>query len=851
MDRTRHHRHPAFALNNDMAQRLHQAVQCHQAGRVSEAVAIYETILAESPDQPDALHLLGLGFHHLKKYDQALALIQRAVQICPDNASYYNSLGMVLKELKRPHEAAATYGQALALAPDLVASHNNLAILLQDLGRPGEAILHFKKALTLNPDNAELHNNLGNAFQGLRQPEKALPCYHRAVEIAPSYGEAFHNMGRAYLDLGEWERAVECLEKALRICPESLETILNMGVALEKQGRYKEAIGLLKKGITMDPNSFEVHDYLGTLYIKLGRAHAARTCFKKALAINPGDVHAQHNMGMSCQEQGDPAQALRHYQKALALKPDFAEAFHNAGTVFQYLGKLETAMHHFHQALAINPDLCQTLVSLGNVFMEMGKPEESRNYYEKAVEKNPEYAKAHSHLLHLARETCDWHAVEQCLTALDHLDNAALKRGEKTAQMPHLSLMREAAPSFYLAVAGSWSRSIAKKMSHLVPPFSFENRCRPKKKITVGYISNSFRNHPGCHLISGLFKLHNRNYFNVLCYSYGEDDGSFYRKRVARDCDRFADIKDLDHGAAARLIYQDEVDILVDLRGHTKGNRFISALKPAPVQVSYLGYPGTTGADFFDYLITDKTVSPESHAPYYSEKLVYMPDCYQINDHEQPISDKIYKKSDFHIPKKSFVFCSFNGPNKIEPVMFDTWMKILLQVPESILWLLKINDFAEKNLKQAALSKGVAPERLIFSKGLPKADHLARFRLADLALDTRVYNGHTTTSDALWAGVPVITLKGNYFPGRVSAGILKAVSLPELITHTLKDYETLAVRLANNPSELYEIQQKLAKNRFIQPLFDTPKFVRHLEAAFQEMWGIRCAGSPPQQIEIT
>jgi protein O-GlcNAc transferase len=305
------------------------------------------------------------------------------------------------------------------------------------------------------------------------------------------------------------------------------------------------------------------------------------------------------------------------------------------------------------------------------------------------------------------------------------------------------------------------------------------------------------------------------------------------------------------HADAARQIFRDQVDILVDLRGHTKGNRFISALRPAPIQVFYLGYPGTTGAEFYDYMITDKMVTPEAHADYYSEKLVFMPHCYQINDHEQAISDKLWKRSDFNIPENSFVFCSFNGSFKIEPVMFDTWMRILHRVPNSILWLLKVNDMAERNLKNEAAKRGVNPERLIFSKGLPKEEHLARFKLAHLGLDTRIVNGHTTTSDALWAGVPVITLMGGYFPSRVSASILNAMGLPELITQNMAEYESLAIYFANNRHKLDIIRHKLLLHRQTKPLFNTPRFVKNLEKAYSEMWGTLLAGKSPQQIEIT
>jgi protein O-GlcNAc transferase len=321
--------------------------------------------------------------------------------------------------------------------------------------------------------------------------------------------------------------------------------------------------------------------------------------------------------------------------------------------------------------------------------------------------------------------------------------------------------------------------------------------------------------------------------------------------QIQRDCDKFVDIISLSRTEAAQRIYRDQVDILVDLKGYTKDTRLaICALRPAPVQVSYLGFPGTTGADFIDYIITDKIVTPEEHAPYYSEKFVYLPHCYQVNDNTQPIANKAWKKKDFGIPENSFVFCSFNRSYKIDPVMFDVWMRILQQVPESVLWLLFSNKTAEENLRREAVDRGVQSERLISARMLPKDAHLARLRCSDLALDTRIVNGHTTTSDALWAGVPVITLQGGHFASRVSSSALSAIGLPELITHSLEEYEALAVQLAHNPAELQELRQRLARNRLVTPLFDTPRFVRNLESAYKEMWKIFLAGETPRQIEV-
>jgi len=367
--------------------------------------------------------------------------------------------------------------------------------------------------------------------------------------------------------------------------------------------------------------------------------------------------------------------------------------------------------------------------------------------------------------------------------------------------------------------------------------------------LVIGYLSGDFGNHPVGQIIHGLFGAHDRNQFEINCYSYGQDDNSDYQKHIAKTCNKFVDIRGLTHAQAAGRIYSDAVDILIDLAGHTRNNRLpICALRPAPIQISYLGFPGSVGADFFDYLIADKIVVPEAEAAFYTEKLIWMPHAYQVNTpHQISVGANNYSP----LPEHAFVFCSFNQPSKIEPVMFDVWMKLLRQIPQGVLWLSAANPAAEHNLRNEAQNRGVNPNRLIFAQRLPsKADHLARLSLADIVLDTRLYNGHATTSDALWAGVPVISLYGKNFASRVGSSLLTAVGLPELIAKNLQEYEQLALKLAQQPSELAKIRQKLAKNRQNAPLFDTSLFARSLDQIYRAIWQLFVLGQSPRNIEM-
>lgn len=351
--------------------------------------------------------------------------------------------------------------------------------------------------------------------------------------------------------------------------------------------------------------------------------------------------------------------------------------------------------------------------------------------------------------------------------------------------------------------------------------------------------------------MAGLYQLHDRNRFNVFCYSCGPDDGSEYSQRIRQGCDKFLDLQGLNNVKAAERIYDDGVDILVDLMGYTRGNRMeVMALRPAPVQIGYLGFLGTTGADFIDYLVTDRLVTPPEQAAFYSEKFIYMPHSYQINDALQKISANKWQKADFELPETSFVFCSFNNPRKIEPEMFNCWLNILLQLPESVLWLQSGPKLLIDNLRKTASNRQVNADRLIFASTLPLDKHLSRLKLADVALDTGIYNGGATTSNALWAGVPVISKLGTHFVSRMSASSLLALGMPELIVDTFAEYEKLAIELACSEGRLDQLKTKLKRNRETAPFFNTRRFVENLELAYRQVWRTYTAGRSPVPIDV-
>ena len=628
------------------------------------------------------------------------------------------------------------------------------------------------------------------------------------------------------------------------------EKELRKALRYYRNGQFRKAEKIYRRVAKSHP-THQSYANLGAALQAQGYFERAIECYEKSLNLKPDYADAHFSMGSTFHAQARLEDALSCYQKAIEFKPDYAAVYNNMGILFQEQDKLDEAIRCYQRALELRPDFPVALNSMGTALDKQGKLEEAISCFEKALQLRPDYPQALINLLDQLEQTCSWNSVGRASVKLDNLTKKAVKKGIKPAETPFHSLNRHMDAKRQFVVAKLHSADIEWQVSKVRRDFSFGDRKSVKDRITVGYLSNDFNEHPTAHLMLSLFEMHNRNEFQIMCYSYGIDDGSYYKKRIEQDSDRFVDVRHMSYIDAARCIYEDRVDILVELKGYTKGARLeICALRPAPVQVSYLGFPGTTGANFIDYIISDKLVAPDDHRSYYSEKLVHLPHCYQVNDCNQTIASKEWKKGDFGLHDTSFVFASFNQGYKIEPLMFSTWMKILKHVPESVMWLLRGNDIAERNLKRAAEERQVNADRLIFADKLPKDEHLARLKLADLVLDTRIYNGHTTTSDALWAGVPVITMQGTHFASRVSSSILTAIGLPELITPNLDEYEHLSVCLASNPDQLQTICQKLTNNRLVEPLFDTPRFARNLEKAYKEMWDIFLAGERPRQIAV-
>ncbi len=786
-----------------LQKKLHKAILLHQKGNLDQARKQYAAILKKKPRQPDALHYLGVICYQTGELSKAVTLIQQAVDINPENPFYHNNLGL-------------SFAGANAI---------------------DNAVSSYEKAILLDPGYFEAQYNLGTALYAKGEFKKAATCFENAVHIQPENPAAYSNLTASLNKTGDYDRSIEICEKALRQGPETIELLNNLGNALKNTGKAHKAVACFRKCLQLNPKNAEIFCNLANALYDTGKADKAIECFKKAIAVNPEYGDAYNDMGVVYRDLRMENEAAACYQKVLKLKPDDPMGLHNLGNLYKDAEMPERAEEYYKKAIWKNPGLFETHINLGIVLQEQKRHKEAFKCYENAVQIKPDSGKPYSHMVHLLRDSCDWEKLNHYDNKLTQLTEDALNINKKPDEMPFLNLTRNQNPDLNLKVAAAWSSHIKQKMAHLGSVFTFNGK-KEKEKLTIGYLSNNFKDHPTSHLVGGIFKLHDRNRFYVNCYSYGKKDSSHYRIKIQKECDQFVDIFEGSHLEAAKRIFNDGVDILVDLAGFMKGCRTeICALKPAPIQVRWLGMAGTSGADFYDYIILDTVVVPDSQSRYYSETIVHMPDCYQVNS-SMPVVDKPIERKDVDLPENAFVFCCFCSSYKIEPSLFDVWMNILKITPNSVLWLLKGNSQVVENLIHRAKQKGIAPDRLIFADKLKKEDHMARLRLADLFLDTTTVNGAATTSDALWAGVPGLTVKGKHFASRMSSGILKAVDLDELSVRDLKTYGEMAVYLGNNPNEIDRIKQKLASNIKTKPLFDAPLFVRNLEKAYEKMWDV-------------
>jgi predicted O-linked N-acetylglucosamine transferase (SPINDLY family) len=639
--------------------------------------------------------------------------------------------------------------------------------------------------------------------------------------------------------IGEAEHS---LKQLLRKEPRHLAALNILAIVLTMSGKYADAERQLQTALKINATSDATFYNYGIVLKALGRPEEALQRFTQAIAINPGNAETWNNRGTVLNELRDYSAAMVDFDRAIALNPKSAAAIFNKSKSLVKLRRYGEALAACDQALAMKPDLAEAWFGRGSILHELQRHDEAVGAYANAFRIDPQMPFLKGSLLHQKMLTCDWAEVDGLI-------------GEIESDLASGKLVAE--PFGWQGIATS-ERSL-QQCAELYNAKTFPaGPASPalllsgaNTKIRVGYLSGEFRQQATSLLLVGVLEHHDTAQFDIYAIDNGWDDHSETRRRINAAVPGQISIGERNDSEALAAIRENRIDVLVNLNGYFgQGRTRLFAQRAAPVQVNYLGYPGTLGARYMDYIVADQHVLPVDHQAFYSEKVVYLPNCYQANDRSKQIATRIFDRQQCGLPAEGVVFCCFNNVYKITPEIFDCWMRILKHVDGSVLWLLEDSASAAANLAKEAVARGVSADRIVFAERLALPEHLARHRCADLFLDTLPYNAHTTASDALWAGLPVVTCRGETFAGRVASSLLHNLHLPELITATLEDYVRLAIELATHPEKRAAIKQKLADNRLTTALFDTALFTRHIETAYAAMVERHKAGLAPDHIVV-
>lgn len=699
----------------------------------------------------------------------------------------------------------------------------------------------LKAILEISPNHAGASELLAYVSANTGDLERFHSLLLKASQQLDCSPKALYYLGSSFLEKGQFQQAILYLDRALKNAGDFFEALHDLATAQAQMGHKQLALQNYKKALQLKKDSCELHYNIARLYDELDQLDPALVHYRQAVEIDPGYAEAWCNLGVDLARLRRYEEALQSYDRALHLRSNDATTWSNKGIALYALKKPNEALAAYEQATQLSPQYAQAWANKAAFFHDQKQYPQAIAAYEEALRLEPSIHYAAGEMLHAKMKICDWNNIE--------IEIKSLERAIEATQL--------ASSPFPMVVASS-SESINFQVAKLYAKDQFSIYAKPhfrpnnsEQKIRIAYYSNDFFNHATAYLMAELFELHDREKFEIAAFSFGPKTQDAMQLRLQKNFDQFMDVSNMSDQEVADLSRQMEIDIAIDLKGYTTNSRpEIFALGAAPLQINYLGYPGTMGAEFMDYIIADTVLIPECNQQYFSEKIIYLKNSYQVNDSKREISDRKFSRSELNLPESKFVFCCFNNNFKILPTTLDLWARILSKVPDSVLWLLEDNLLAKESLIKQAEIRGIARDRLIFAERMNLSDHLARHQVADLFLDTLPCNAHTTASDALWAGLPVLTQLGETLAGRVAGSLLTAIGLPELITHSSNDYEELAVDLATSPLKLIEIKEKLLLNKLSAPLFDAVLFTRGIEDAFIKIYQRYQMGSPPQNLYL-
>jgi len=800
--------------------------------------------LAINPLQAGALNNYGIVLKELGEYSHAIEQFQRTIQLNYSDAKTYLNLGNAYQAQGNYDLAVSAYNTCIVLDPSLAAPLCNRAFALARLGNHVQAVLNYKLALIITPADPNIYNNLGNSLIMIGENDIALDCFEKAVDLNPNFADAYFNKANLLRDLGEVQKALDFYGKAIQINSGQAEHHMNQGDLLRALEQPGLAIQSFNQAIHIRPSYARAYNNRGNAALDLGRISAALMDYSLAIALDPLDAQAYNNRANALRLLADPSSASINYLRAICLDPFYAEAHNNLGVLLMETFRTQSSLKAFDNAIEFKPSFEAAYFNKANALRELKRFDCAIEEYGKAHALNSDYEFLRGLFLHSKMQICDWMGLPKYLEELRN----GIQRGEKcTPPFPVLALLDS--PELQLKAATLWSQTKfpIQNNENSLPKLVPNNK---NSKIRIAYFSADFRDHPVAYLMADLFEHHDRDKFEIIAFSLGPIQQSAMRDRLERSFDIWmesSNLSDNDVVIQARAL---QLNIAVDLGGFTRNSRTgIFAQRVAPVQVSYIGYLGTMGAPYIDYLLADKVLIPKESRSFYSEKIAYLP-IYQANDSKRLMSNNFISRKDLGAPEGAFVYCCFNANYKLTPQVFASWMRILKRVKGSVLLMYADTEFVRTNLQREAVASGIAASRICFANRVPPPEYLLRYTLTDLFLDTSPYNAGTTASDALWSGLPVLTLAGRTFASRIASSLLQALGMPELITHSVQEYEDLAVEIGQNPIKLDALRKKLKTQKVKSNLFNTSKFTVELERIYLEMNRREMANEPLSHIDI-
>ena len=732
---------------------------------------------------------------------------ENLLKIYSESHFIWNIKGAAQKVLGRMDDALKSFEQVVKLNPYFAEGFNNLGTLFMDQGKFDKAIKNYDQALVLKPDYTVCHYNKGIIFKKQGKFDEAIEAYYKAISFKDDYAEAFNNIGVILKDQDKLEEAVEAYNKALSINPIFFEALFNLSIALRHQNKFDDSI----------------------------------KSYNKVLSIRPNYVDAYNDLGIIRAYLGEFKEALKLFEKALDLKPDYADVYNNIGNINVEKGLLTEALEMFNKATTLHPGQYHAYNNISNIYQVQGHLKEAIDASNKALSIKPDYEFVRAKKLYQQAQICDWEGISNDMRFIPYLGI------NKQSVSPFDLLPLEDAPERHKKRSEIFSKD---KFFQSPLGFAFKPK-QCSKLIRIGYFSADFKEHVVSRLIANIIETHNKNDFKVYGYSIKKTKEDVLKKRLVESFDVFRDVSQLSDKEVALLAREDEIDIAIDLNGYTQNSRTrIFAYRAAPIQISYLGYPGTMGTDFIDYIIADINLIPEASQSFYSEKLIYLPDTYMPGDNNSKISIRDLSRVELGLPEDAFVFCAINNSYKITLSVFNIWMRLLKKVDNSVLWLLSPNNFVRSQLLKVAQNNGITPERLVFAEPKPYNQYIGQFSKADLFLDTFTYNAGATANNVLWAGLPIVTKSGRSYTSRMATSMLYAIGLSELVTKSEKEYEDLILELATNPIKLKKIRLKLSKNRLSKPLFNIKLYNKNLEEGYRIIYKNYIQGNKPKTINV-